>query len=84
MNATTPTPADTAKTIKALRKRLERWELEHLRQLAASLADRLEAAEQRIEPLRSKPPAPGTRPMPGAKMPSALWKNWRPQAPPWA
>ena len=44
MNATTPTPADTAKTIKALRKRLERWELEHLRQLAASLADRLEAA----------------------------------------
>ena len=49
MNATTPTPADTAKTIKALRKRLERWELEHLRQLAASLADRLEAAAQRIE-----------------------------------
>ena len=51
MNATAPTPADTAKTIKALRKRLERWELEHLRQLAASLADRLEAAEQRIEAL---------------------------------
>lgn len=51
MSATTPTPADTAKTIKALRKRLERWELEHLRQLAASLADRLEAAEQRIEAL---------------------------------
>lgn len=51
MNATTPTPADTAKTIKALRKRLERWELEHLRQLAASLADRLEAAEERIEAL---------------------------------
>ena len=51
MSATTPTPADTEKTIKALRKRLERWELEHLRQLAASLADRLEAAEQRIEAL---------------------------------
>lgn len=51
MSATTHTPADTAKTIKALRKRLERWELEHLRQLAASLADRLEAAEQRIEAL---------------------------------
>lgn len=51
MSSTTPTPADTAKTIKALRKRLERWELEHLRQLAASLADRLEAAEQRIEAL---------------------------------
>lgn len=51
MNAATPTPADTAKIIKALRKRLERWELEHLRQLAASLADRLEAAEQRIEAL---------------------------------
>lgn len=51
MNATTPTPADTAKTIKALRKRLERWELEHLRQLAASLADRLEAAEERIAAL---------------------------------
>ena len=51
MNATTHAPADTAKTIKALRKRLERWELEHLRQLAASLADRLEAAEQRIEAL---------------------------------
>lgn len=51
MSATTHAPADTAKTIKALRKRLERWELEHLRQLAASLADRLEAAEQRIEAL---------------------------------
>ena len=28
MNATTPTPADTAKTIQALRQRLERWEME--------------------------------------------------------
>lgn len=52
MNATTPTPADTANTIKTLRRRLERWELEHLRQLAASLAERLEAAEQRIEALQ--------------------------------
>ena len=39
------------KTIAALRKRLERWELEHLRQLAASLADRLEAAHARIDAL---------------------------------
>ncbi|MFM9926930.1 hypothetical protein VLK31_28365 [Variovorax sp. H27-G14] len=30
-----------------LKRRLERWELEHLRQHAADLAERLEAAEKR-------------------------------------
>lgn len=31
-----------------LRKRLERWELDHLRQHAAELAERLEDAERRL------------------------------------
>lgn len=33
--------------LRNLKRRLERWELEHLRQHAAELAGRLEAAEQR-------------------------------------
>lgn len=33
--------------IKRLRSRLNRWELPHLRQLAADLHEKLEAAEQR-------------------------------------
>lgn len=33
--------------LRALKRRLERWELEHLRQHAADLAERLEAAEKR-------------------------------------
>jgi len=54
MQATIPTqPADTKKTITALRKRLERWELDHLRTLSASLSNQLEAANERIEALQS-------------------------------
>lgn len=45
--------ASAAKTITALRKRLERWELDHLRSLAASLAEQLEDAHNRIESLQS-------------------------------
>lgn len=45
--------ASAAKTIAALRKRLERWELDHLRSLAASLAEQLEDAHNRIEALQS-------------------------------
>lgn len=41
----------TTQTIAALRKRLERWELGHLRELAAGLASDLEAAQARIEAL---------------------------------
>ncbi|HWT21665.1 MAG TPA: hypothetical protein VN280_22410 [Variovorax sp.] len=33
--------------VKNLKRRLERWELDHLRQHAAELAERLEAAEKR-------------------------------------
>ena len=36
-------------TIKNMRARLERWELSHLRALAADLHSRLEAAEARAE-----------------------------------
>lgn len=34
------------KTIAALKRKLERWELEHLRRAAAELAERLEVAEE--------------------------------------
>lgn len=34
-------------TLLKLKRRLDRWELEHLRQHAAELAERLEAAESR-------------------------------------
>ncbi|MDO9357897.1 MAG: hypothetical protein Q7T70_02750 [Polaromonas sp.] len=34
-------------TLRKLQRRLERWELEHLRQHADELAERLQAAEQR-------------------------------------
>lgn len=47
-----PAPAQ-AKTIAALRKRLERWELDHLRALSVSLHQQLEAANERIEALQS-------------------------------
>ena len=36
----------TDRTLSALRRRLEKWELEHLRKLAAELADRLDRAEE--------------------------------------
>lgn len=41
------TTQDAKKCIKRIRSRLERWELTHLRELAASLHQQLEAAEQR-------------------------------------
>jgi chromosome segregation ATPase len=34
--------------LRAMKRRLERWELEHLREHSAELAERLEAAEQRV------------------------------------
>jgi chromosome segregation ATPase len=40
--------------ITALRKRLSRWELDHLRAHAAELADKLEAAQHRIEALEEE------------------------------
>ncbi|WP_042428889.1 hypothetical protein [Comamonas granuli] len=40
-----------AQTIATLRKRLERWELGHLRELAASLCGEIEAAHARIDAL---------------------------------
>lgn len=47
-----PAPAQ-AKTIAALRKRLERWELDHLRALSVSLHQQLEIANERAEQLQS-------------------------------
>ncbi|BEP93253.1 hypothetical protein GmRootA79_16370 [Acidovorax sp. A79] len=46
--------AEVTKAIAALRKRLHRWELEHLRKHAAELADKLELAQERIEGLESE------------------------------
>ncbi len=40
------TPAPTDPPLRALRQRLERWELQHLRDHAAELADRLERVTQ--------------------------------------
>lgn len=48
MNAAT---TDAAKAITALRKRLARWELDHLRQHCADLAQRLDDALSRIDAL---------------------------------
>lgn len=41
--------ADTKKCIERMRSRLERWELSHLRELAASLHTQLEEAQERAE-----------------------------------
>lgn len=46
--------AEAAKAIQAMRKRLDRWELDHLRKHAAELADKLELAQERIEGLESE------------------------------
>lgn len=42
-------PAPTSPTILRIRRRLERWELEHLRRLAADLSERIEQLNDRIE-----------------------------------
>lgn len=52
MSATSQPSAQ--KTIAALRKRLERWELDHLRVLAARQEEQLQAALERIEALESE------------------------------
>lgn len=44
----------SASQVKAIRARLDRWELSHLRNLAAEQADRLEAAQERIEALQAE------------------------------
>lgn len=41
--------ADAKKCIKRIRARLDRWELTHLRELAASLHEQLEQARQQLE-----------------------------------
>lgn len=49
------TPADTHRAaITNLRKRLARWELDHLRQLAASQEEQLSAALERIAVLETE------------------------------
>lgn len=48
-----PEQADATKAITTLRKRLSRWELDHLRTHCAELADRLETAQERIESLEA-------------------------------
>lgn len=46
--------ATATKTIAALRKRLSRWELDHLRNHCAELADKAETAQQRVEELEEE------------------------------
>ena len=43
----TATPTENRRCIKKLKSRFERWELSHLRELAASLHGQLEEAESR-------------------------------------
>lgn len=43
------TPPTQDRTIQTLRRRLERWELDHLRTLAAELSDRLDRAQDEAE-----------------------------------
>lgn len=45
--ATPPIP--TSISLACIQRKLDRWELNHLRQHAAELADRLEQAEQSLE-----------------------------------
>lgn len=54
--ATQPTqqPADARQQLINIRKRLERWELTHLRALAAELAQRLEQAEAERDDYRNR------------------------------
>lgn len=50
--STTPTgttPAEVKRCVKRLRSRFERWELPHLRDLAAGLHEQLEEANARAE-----------------------------------
>ena len=49
MQTSTPTatPTDNRRCIKKLKSRFERWELTHLRELAASLHEQLQEAESR-------------------------------------
>ncbi|WP_228895657.1 DUF1566 domain-containing protein [Acidovorax sp. Leaf73] len=57
MQTTAETPAaqaDAAKAITALRKRLARWELDHLRHHCADLAQRLDDALGRVDTLESE------------------------------
>ena len=53
--ATQPTrQTDAACTIANIRKRLERWELTHLRALCAELHERLERTEHELDMARSR------------------------------
>ena len=45
---------DAAKAIAAMRRRLSKWELDHLRTLCAELAERLETAQGRIDELEGE------------------------------
>lgn len=56
MQTTAPATAqaDATKAITALRKRLSRWEMDHLRAHSAELADKLEIAQHRIEVLEDE------------------------------
>ncbi|MBI3103220.1 MAG: hypothetical protein HYY98_16960 [Burkholderiales bacterium] len=47
-------PALTKAEVSNIRKRLDRWELDHLRKLVQEQADRLETAQERIDALESE------------------------------
>lgn len=48
MSLIAPQTTDAATRIAVIRRHLNKWELSHLRALAASLADRLEKAEEEL------------------------------------
>ena len=53
-DACTPLNEEAARAISAMRRRLSKWELDHLRTHCAELAERLEAAQERIDALESE------------------------------
>ena len=50
----TPLNEEAARAVSAMRRRLSKWELDHLRTHCAELADRLETAQERIDALESE------------------------------
>ena len=54
MSATANKQPDAAKQVAAIQRRLERWELDHLRTHCAELAERLDTAHDRIAELESE------------------------------
>lgn len=53
MSLVVPHPTDAANRIAAIRRHLNKWEMSHLRALAAAQAERLEKAEEELARARA-------------------------------